>query len=51
VDGLLAAAVGAPHHITSLKKAGVAFVELKRISPPSGEMVWLVTPKLIRKAK
>jgi phosphohistidine phosphatase len=51
VDGLLAAAVGAPHHITSLKKAGVAFVELKRISPPSGQLVWLVTPKLIRKTR
>jgi phosphohistidine phosphatase len=51
VDGLLAAAVGAPHHITSIKKAGVALVELKRLSPPSGQLVWLVTPKLIRKAK
>jgi len=51
VDGLLAAAVGAPHHITSLKKAGVAFVELKRLSPPKGELVWLVTPKLVRKTK
>jgi phosphohistidine phosphatase len=51
VDGLLAAAVGAQHHITSLKKAGVAFVELKRLSPPNGQLVWLVTPKLVRKAK
>jgi len=51
VDGLLAAAVGAPHHITSIKKAGVALVELKRLSPPNGQLVWLVTPKLIRKAK
>src|SRR5437879_5504852 len=51
VDGLLAAAVGAPHHITSLKKAGIAFVELKRLSPPNGQLVWLITPKLIRKSK
>lgn len=51
VDGLLAAAVGAPHHITSIKKAGVALVELKRLSPPNGQLVWLVTPKLIRKAR
>lgn len=51
VDGLLAAAVGAPHHITSIKKAGVALVELKRLSPPNGQFVWLVTPKLIRNAK
>lgn len=51
VDGLLAAAVGAPHHITSIKKAGVALVELKRLAPPNGQLVWLVTPKLIRKSK
>jgi phosphohistidine phosphatase len=51
VDGLLAAAVGAPHHITSMKKSGVAFVELKRLLPPNGQVVWLVTPKLVRKAK
>ncbi len=51
VDGLLAAAAGAHRHITSMKKAGVAFVELKRVSPPNGQLVWLVTPKLFRKAK
>lgn len=51
VDGLLAAAVGASRHITSMKKAGVALVELKRLSPPNGQLVWLITPKLIRKAK
>jgi phosphohistidine phosphatase len=51
VDGLLAAAVGAHRHITAMKKAGVAFVELKRISPPNGQLVWLVTPKLFRKVK
>ncbi|MCU1243918.1 MAG: phosphohistidine phosphatase, SixA [Candidatus Acidoferrum typicum] len=51
VDGLLAAAVGTPHQITSMKKAGVAFVELKRLLPPNGQLVWLATPKLIRKSK
>jgi phosphohistidine phosphatase len=51
VDGLLGATVGAPRHITSMKKAGVAFVELKRVSPPNGQVVWLVTPKLFRKGK
>ncbi len=50
LDDLLAMAIGTKHHITSLKKAGVAFVELKRIVPPSGELVWLATPKLLRKA-
>jgi len=33
-----------------LKKAGVAFVDLKRLSPPIGELVWLATPKLLRRA-
>jgi phosphohistidine phosphatase len=51
VDGLLAAAVGASRHITSMKKAGVALVELKRLAPPNGQLVWLVGPKLIRKIK
>ncbi|HXN88376.1 MAG TPA: phosphohistidine phosphatase SixA [Methylocella sp.] len=51
MDGLLAATVGAPRHITSMKKAGVAFVELKRVSPPNGQLIWLVTPKLFRKGK
>jgi phosphohistidine phosphatase len=51
VDALLAAAAGAQRHVTSMKKAGVAFVELKRVSPPNGQLVWLVTPKLFRKAR
>jgi len=50
VDDLLATAVGVKHHITALKKAGVALVELRRLTPPSGELVWLATPKLLRKA-
>jgi len=50
LDDLIATAVGTKHHISSLKKAGVAFVELKRMVPPSGELVWLATPKLLRKA-
>lgn len=50
LDELIATAVGSKHHLTSLKKAGVALLELKRVSPPSGEIVWLATPKLLRKA-
>ena len=51
VDGLIAAAVGATRHITSMKKAGVALVEFKRLSPPNGQLIWLVAPKLLRKGK
>jgi phosphohistidine phosphatase len=50
LDDLIATAIGTKHHISSLKKVGVAFVELKRLVPPSGELVWLATPKLLRKA-
>jgi phosphohistidine phosphatase len=50
VDELVAAAMGVKRHITEMKKAGVALVELKRISPPRGQLVWLVTPKLVRKS-
>ena len=50
VDDVLAAALGVKHHATSMKKAGVALLELKRVSPPSGELVWLGTPKLLKKS-
>jgi len=48
LDDLIAAALGTKQHITSLKKAGVALLELKRVSPPSGQLIWLAPPKLLR---
>jgi phosphohistidine phosphatase len=51
LDDLIATALGSKHHITSLKKAGVALLELKRVSPPSGQLVWLAPPKLLRWAE
>src|SRR4029077_12004037 len=50
LDELIATALGSKKHVTSLKKAGAAFVELKRLSPPIGELVWLATPKMLRRA-
>lgn len=50
LDELIATAVGSKHQITSLKKAGVALLELKRVSPPNGELVWLATPKILRRS-
>jgi len=50
LDDVLATAIGSKHHITSLKKAGVALVELTRLVPPRGQLLWLATPKLLRKA-
>ena len=50
LDEIIATAVNSKCHITSLKKAGVALIELKRISPPIGMVVWLATPKLLRRS-
>ena len=50
LDELIAAAFAAKHPITSPKKAGVAALKLKRISPPSTEFLWLATPRLLRRA-
>jgi phosphohistidine phosphatase len=50
LDDLIAAALGVKQHITSLKKAGVALIELKRVSPPNGQLLWLAPPKLLRRA-
>lgn len=49
LDDLIAIALGSKHHVTSLKKAGVALLDLRRVSPPSGQLVWLATPKLLRR--
>ena len=51
LDDVIATALGSKKHLTELKKAGVAFVELRRLSPPIGELVWLATPKLLRRAR
>ncbi len=50
IDELIAAALGSKRSISALKKAGVAAIELKRVSPPSAELVWLATPKMLRRA-
>jgi phosphohistidine phosphatase len=50
LDDLIATAIGSKHHVTALKKAGVALVELRRMVPPSGELIWIATPKMLRKA-
>jgi phosphohistidine phosphatase len=50
LDDVIAAGLGSKKHVTALKKAGVAMLELRRISPPIGALVWLATPKLLRRA-
>src|SRR5467141_915111 len=50
LDDVIAAALGSERHVSSLKKAGVALIELKRLSPPIAQLVWLATPKLLRRS-
>lgn len=50
LDDIIATAMGSKHHITALKKAGVALLELKRVSPPNGQLIWLATPKILKRA-
>jgi phosphohistidine phosphatase len=50
LDDVIATALGSKRHVTALKKAGVALIELKRISPPIGMLVWLGIPKLLRRS-
>ena len=50
LDGVIATALGSKKHLTSLKKAGIALIELKRISPPMELLAWLATPKMLRRA-
>jgi phosphohistidine phosphatase len=49
LDDLIATAIASKHHVSALKKAGVAMLELKRLAPPSAELIWLSTPKILRK--
>src|SRR5260221_8602872 len=49
LDELIAYALGSKRDVTELKKAGAACVELTRLHPPAGTLVWLMTPKALRK--
>jgi len=49
LDELIAFALGSKKDLTQMKKAGTACLELTRISPPAGQLVWLSTPKILRK--
>lgn len=48
VDGVVSRALGLSQPITSLKKSGIACLELEKLSPPSGTLLWLGTPKILR---
>ena len=48
LDEVIARALGSRTLVTSLKKAGVACVDLESVSPPRGTLVWILTPKSLR---
>jgi phosphohistidine phosphatase len=50
LDDLIAAGLGLNRAISQLKKAGVALLELSRLSPPTGTLLWLLTPKIVKNA-
>jgi len=49
LDEAIAAALRSKSDGTSLKKAGVACLELDRVAPPTGILSWLATPKMLKK--
>lgn len=50
LDDVIAYALGSKRAITALKKAGVAQIELKRVAPPAGLLLWSVPPKMLRRS-
>jgi len=49
LDELISASLGAKKDLTELKKAGVACIEMSRVHPAAGKLVWLITPRTVRK--
>lgn len=49
LDEVIAAAVGAKQSITALKKAGAAFLGMSKLAPPHGEIMWIATPRILRR--
>ena len=48
LDEVIALVLGCRGTITSLKKAGVACLELEAMAPPRGTLLWLCTPRTLR---
>ena len=49
LDESIAYALGARTAITALKKAGVACLEMESLAPTRGALLWLCTPKALRR--
>lgn len=49
LDELIAYALGSKRDLTALKKAGAACIEMTRVYPPNGILLWLMTAKALRR--
>lgn len=49
MDLVIAHALGASRPVTELKKAGAACLELESLAAGHGALLWVVTPKMLRK--
>ena len=49
LDELIAFALGSKRDLTALKKAGAVCIELTRVYPPTGSLIWLMPPKALRR--
>ena len=48
LDEIIAFVLGCRGTVTSLKKSGVACLELEAMAPPRGSLLWLCTPRTLR---
>jgi phosphohistidine phosphatase len=51
LDELIAFALGSKRDVTALKKAGAACIELTRVYPPVGTLIWVMPPRALRKLR
>jgi phosphohistidine phosphatase len=49
LDELVSFGLGVKKDLSELKKSGIACIELTKVSPPTGKLVWLLTPRAVRK--
>jgi phosphohistidine phosphatase len=49
LDEAVAYATGAPSAFTNLKKAGAACLELEKVEPGAGILLWLHLPRILRR--
>ncbi len=49
IDRVLAHCLGSSFPISSMKKAGAACIDLVSLQPAEGSLLWLATPKILKK--